>query len=209
MWQPDNEKRVLLLHHPNLSIFCRELATLCAKHTKSTRLKRVANRRRQLIFRTHTLIRTHTLRVSLRLRFQLSRRSSGSLLMGTFRFFEHQRKVASVVSFSSVASRVRNFQCVVRCCCCLLFSFCSPRQRERKIHTYAYRAPSHTVKINSTLLLFPRRVIVCVCISIIYILLYIYIYGLEKQHQNLICAKFIDDYVLPVILFRCVYKIDQ
>jgi len=148
-------------------LICRSFVVnwqLCAPSIQKAHVWRgVANRRRQLIFRTHTLIRTHTLRVSLRLRFQLSRRSSGSLLMGTFRFFEHQRKVASVVSFSSVASRVRNFQCVVRCCCCLLFSFCSPRQRERKIHTHAYRAPSHTVKINSTLLLFPpSRYRVCV-----------------------------------------------
>jgi len=160
--------------------------------------------------------RTRTLRVSvsfltLSRSLSLSRRSSAPLLWTVLVFScasGKSRRQSSVFLQWLRASAIFSVWCVVAAA--YSFSFCSPRQRERKIHTHAYRAPSqsHTVKINSTLLLFPRRVIVrvCVCVSVLYRYIYIllYMYGLEKQHQNLICAKFIDDYVLPVILFRCV-----
>lgn len=105
----------------------------------------------------------------------------------------------SVVSFSSVAPRVRHF-CGASL---LLFLLCSPQQ-ERKIHTHTHRRSYSKNKFN--FIAFPRRVIVCVCVCVCCICVYIYIYMPWKSNTKiLICAKF-DDYVLPVILFRCVYE---
>jgi len=60
---------------------------------------------------------------------------------------------------------------------------------DENVDTHAYRAPSqsHTVKINSTLLLFPRRVIVrvCVCLCIIYIYIFYYICMAWKSNTKI------------------------